>query len=108
MGEESTWFDLLPGVRNLELFMKHYLQRDKLGVQMFPSAFSITHVLEVFCVLVFVCIGAIAFRAATAKRDREAIVPPANLTLRNLFEMFTDAVFSVATGVMGEENARRF
>jgi F-type H+-transporting ATPase subunit a len=108
MGEETTWFDLLPGVRNLELFAKHYLARDKMGVQMFPSAFSISHVLAVFCVLIFVCIGALAFRSATTKGGRDAIVPPSKLTLRNMFEMFTDAVMSVANGVMGEQNARRF
>jgi F-type H+-transporting ATPase subunit a len=108
MGEETTWFDLLPGVRNLELFAKHYLARDKMGVQMFPSAFSISHVLAVFCVLIFVCIGALAFRSATTKGGRDAIVPPSKLTLRNMFEMFTDAVMSVANGVMGEQSARRF
>ncbi|HEY2749604.1 MAG TPA: F0F1 ATP synthase subunit A [Polyangia bacterium] len=108
MGEETTWFDLLPGVKNLELFCKHYLGRDHLAVAMLPSAFSISHVLEVFCVLIFTALGAFAFSAATKKDDRDAIVPPAKLTLRNLFEMFTDAVLNVATGVMGEENARRF
>jgi F-type H+-transporting ATPase subunit a len=108
MGEETTWFDLLPGVRNLELFAKHYLARDKMGIAMFPSAFSISHVLAVFCVLIFVSIGALAFRAATATGGRDAIVPPPKLTLRNMFEMFTDAVMSVANGVMGEQNARRF
>jgi F-type H+-transporting ATPase subunit a len=108
MGEETTWFDLLPGVKNLELFAKHYLGRDTLGIQMFPSAFSISHVLAVFCVLIFTCLGAFAFRASTKKGGREAIVPPSKLTLRNMFEMFTDAVMSVATGVMGEANARRF
>ncbi len=108
MGEETTWFDLLPGVRHLELFAKHYLGRSNLGVEMFPSAFSLTHVLAVFCVLIFVSIGALAFRASTAGGGRDAIVPPGKLTLRNLFEMFTDAVMSVANGVMGEQNARRF
>ncbi|MCU1279941.1 MAG: synthase subunit [bacterium] len=108
MGEETTWFDLLPGVRNLELFAKHYLERNKLGVQMFPSAFSLTHVFEVLCVLIFATVGAFAFRAATTTSDRSAIVPPPKLTLRNVFEMFTDAVMSVANSVMGEQNARRF
>ena len=108
MGEETTWFDLLPGVKNLELFAKHYLARDKMGVQMFPSAFSISHVLAVFCVLVFAILGGLAFRSAMARGGREAIVPPSKLTLRNLLEMFTDAVISVANGVMGEQNARRF
>ena len=96
MGEETTWFDLLPGVRNLELFAKHFLARTQLGVQAFPSAFSITHVLAVLMVLAFVTIGAFAFRAAIAGGGKDAIVPPSKLTLRNLFEMFTDAVMGVA------------
>jgi F-type H+-transporting ATPase subunit a len=108
MGEETTWFDLLPGVKNLELFAKHYLARDKMGVAMFPSAFSISHVLAVFCVLLFAILAGVAFRSATARGGREAIVPPSKLTLRNLLEMFTDAVLSVGNGVMGEQNARRF
>jgi F-type H+-transporting ATPase subunit a len=108
MGEETTWFDLLPGVKNLELFAKHYLGRDHAAIAMFPSAFSISHVLAVVCVLIFACLGAFAFSAATKNGGREQIVPPSRLSLRNLFEMFTDAVMSVATGVMGEENARRF
>src|SRR6185312_6703831 len=108
MGEETTWFDLLPGVKNLELFLKHYLARDHAAVAMFPSAFSISHVLAVFCVLIFAIIGGFAFSAAVSRGGREAIVPPEKLTLRNLFEMFTDAVLSIANGVMGEQNARRF
>jgi F-type H+-transporting ATPase subunit a len=108
MGEETTWFDLLPWTRSLELFAKHYLGRSQMGVAMLPSAFSLTHVLATACVLLFVIIGAFAFRASTAAGNRDAIVPPSKLTLRNLFEMFTDAIMSVANGVMGEENARRF
>ena len=108
MGDETTWFDLLPGVRNLELFAKHYLARTQMGVQAFPSAFSLTHVFAVAMVLVFVTIGAFAFRAAVATGGERAIVPPSKLTLRNLFEMFTDAVLGVAEGVMGPDNARRF
>jgi F-type H+-transporting ATPase subunit a len=95
-------------VKNLELFAKHYLARDKMGVAMFPSAFSISHVLAVFCVLLFAILAGVAFRSATARGGREAIVPPSKLTLRNLLEMFTDAVLSVGNGVMGEQNARRF
>jgi F-type H+-transporting ATPase subunit a len=108
MGEETTWFDLLPGVRSLELFAKHYLGRSQMGVAMLPSAFSLTHVFAVALVLLFVIAGALAFRASTTTNDRSAIVPPPKLTLRNLFEMFTDAVLSVGIGVMGEKNARRF
>jgi F-type H+-transporting ATPase subunit a len=108
MGEHTTWFDLLPGVKNLEEFSRQYLARTQLGVQGFPSAYSITHVLSTFLVLLFVSVGAIAFSSAVARGGREAIVPPARFNLRLMFEMFVDAVVSVASGVMGEKNARRF
>jgi F-type H+-transporting ATPase subunit a len=107
MGEEATWFDLLPGVKNLEEFMRQYFER-RAGLTMFPTAFSITHVLAVALVLVFVTIGAIIFKSAVSKGGEAAIVPPSTFNLRNLFEMFTDAVLNVAEGVMGEKNARRY
>ncbi|MDB4970319.1 MAG: synthase subunit [Myxococcales bacterium] len=108
MGEETTWFDLLPGVKNLEHFAKHYLARTQAGVQAFPSAFSLTHVFAVLMVLLFVTIGALAYRSEVSKGGEKAIVPPPKLTLRNLFEMITEAVLGIAEPVMGPENARRF
>jgi F-type H+-transporting ATPase subunit a len=108
MGEETTWFDLLPGVKNLEEFAKHYLQRDTVAIQQFPSAFSLTHVFAVAMVLVVVTICALAFKGAISGGGEKAIVPPRKFGLRNLVEMFTDAVFGIAVGVMGEKNARRF
>jgi F-type H+-transporting ATPase subunit a len=108
MGEETTWFDLLPGVKHLEEFSKIYLARTDTAITMFPSSFTLTHVLAVTLVLIFVTIGALAFRGAVAGGGKSAIVPPSKLTLRNLFEMLTDAVMGVAEGVMGPENARRF
>jgi F-type H+-transporting ATPase subunit a len=107
MGEETTWFDLLPGTRNLELFAKQYLERT-FWLQAFPTAFSITHVLGALLVLVFCAIGAIVFAGAVAKGGRDAIVPPEKFNLRNLFEMFTDAVVGLASNILGEKNARRF
>ena len=35
MGEETTWFDLLPGVKNLEAFARQYLSRDHAMVQQY-------------------------------------------------------------------------
>src|SRR4051812_48875573 len=108
MGEETTWFDLLPGVKNLEHFARHYLSRTEVGVQAFPSTFSLTHVFAVAMVLVFVTIGALAFKSAVSKGGEAALIPPARFSLRNLFEMLTEAVLGVAEPVMGVENARRF
>jgi F-type H+-transporting ATPase subunit a len=107
MGNETTWFDLLPGISNLEQFAKYYMARTQ-GTQSFPSSFTMTHVFGALLVLAFVTLGALAFRAGVAGGGRDAIVPPSRLNLRNLFEMFTDAVLGVASGVMGEKNARRF
>lgn len=108
MNPESTWFDLLPGLKNLEELTRPHLARTKLGVDQFPSHFTFTHVWHVALVLLFVIIGAIAFSRSVAKGDESAIVPPKKFGLRNLFEMFTEAVLSMASGVMGEANARRF
>jgi F-type H+-transporting ATPase subunit a len=107
MGEETTWFDLLPGVKNLELFARPYLERTQ-GTQQFATAFTLTHVLEAFMVLVFVLVGALAFSRTVKRGGEAALIPPAKLTLRNLFEMLCDAIFSTAVGVMGEKNARKY
>src|SRR4051812_30472013 len=72
MGEETTWFDFLPGVKNLEEFARQYLGRSEAGVQAFPSAFSLTHVFAVLLVLLFVTVGAVVFRASVARGGREA------------------------------------
>jgi F-type H+-transporting ATPase subunit a len=108
MGEEATWFDFLPGVHNLVEFSRLHLARTQIGVQQFPSAFSLTHVFSVILVLILVSIGAFVFYGNMKKGGRQAIVPPSKFNLRNLFEMFTDATLSIAEGVMGEKNARRF
>jgi F-type H+-transporting ATPase subunit a len=107
MGEESTWFDLFPGLHNLTEFASQYLGRTK-GLDQFPTGFTMTHVYSVALVLLFVTIGSLVFSAKMAKGGRDAIVPPRKFNLRNLFEMFTDAILGIAEGVMGHHNARRF
>jgi F-type H+-transporting ATPase subunit a len=107
MGEETTWFDLLPGVGNLEHLARVYLGRES-AVQQFPTGFSLSHVFAVALVLVFVTFGALVFRRAIAGGGEAALVPPSKFNLRNLFELFTEAVLGLAEGVMGPKNARRF
>jgi len=107
MGEETTWFDLLPGVHNLAKFAEQFLGR-KAGLQAFPTAFTLTHVFAVALVFLFCVIGALSFSSAMSKGGEAAIVPPRKWNLRNLFEMFTDAVLSVGESVMGPKNARRY
>jgi len=118
MGEETTWFDFLPGVQNLKAIAAHLLGRETpdqgmyFRWQMFgDSNFTLAHVMGALLVLLFAIVGAISYRRAVAGAEQgaeAAIVPPPRFGLRNLFEMFTDAVMSIAEGVMGPKNARRF
>lgn len=108
MGEETTWFDLIPGMHGLKQVAEVHLGR-QMKWQMFQETnFSLAHVMGALLVLCFVVIGALAYNSAVGKGGDDAIVPPAKFNLRNLFEMFTEAVLGIATGVMGEKNARKF
>lgn len=112
MGEETTWFDFLPGVHHLQLFAQEKLGRTWHWQMFQETNFDLAHVFGALLVLLFVVIGAVVYRTAVAGAGQPgndaAIVPPDRFNLRNLFEMFTDAVVSVSSGVMGEENARRY
>lgn len=117
MGEHSTWFDFLnalPGWRNLHHILEVQLGRGE-GTErpwdfaMFGAThFTLTHVLGFAFVGLFLIFGAIAYNSAVSKSERDGIVPPARFNFRNLFELFTDAVFSMAESVMGKKNAERF
>lgn len=115
MGAESTWFDLLPGLRNLEHTLAFYLGRETpdekfyFRWQMFgPSHFTMAHVYGALIVLLLALLAGLWFRRSLAREGDKAVVPPAQFGARNLVEMFTDAVLSVSEGVMGAKNARRF
>jgi F-type H+-transporting ATPase subunit a len=107
MGEETTLLDLLPGVHNLKAVVAPYLGRT-MATDAFPTHFTITHVLGTIAVLIFVVIGALAFKAAMNRGGEQAIVPPRTFSLRLLFEMCSDAVYSTAESIMGEKNAKRY
>src|SRR5262245_32207069 len=113
MGEESTWFDLLPGLQNLTEYLKQYLGRENPTQRFFfqagpfaESPFTLTHVLASLLVLLFVTFGAMSFASAVQRGGEEAIVPPARFSLRNLFELLGDALWNLMKSVMGESNAR--
>lgn len=108
MGEETSWFDLLPGAHGLKIVLQHSLGRDWKWLMFQDTAFGIWHVAGALMVLCFVIIAGLAYKGAVGKGGDEAVVPPATFNLRNLVEMFTEAVLSVAEGVMGPKNARRY
>ena len=115
MGEESTWFDFLPGLVNLIAWAKQYLGREDPSQGFFfqggpfvDSHFNLTHVFSALLVLAFVTLGAMSFSSAMRKGGDEAIVPPAKFSLRNLFEVVGDALWNLTRNIMGEQNGRKY
>jgi F-type H+-transporting ATPase subunit a len=117
MGEHSTWFDFLNGFewwRNLTHKADHYLGRGEHTVAPWKAPafeateFTLTHVLLLMTVALFLVFGAFTYRGAVVRAGQAAVVPPPRFNLRNLFEMFLDGVLSMMESVMGKKNAVRF
>ena len=109
MGEHGTWFDFLNRfdwwVRFNE-WASHKLGRTA-GTAMFPSGFTLTHVLMTFLVLLFVIWGSITFYRGLQSKDK-GLVPPRTMNLRNFFEYMAESVYGLVEGTMGPKNAARF
>ena len=109
MGEHGTWFDYLNRFswwRDLNAKAADTFGRES-GTGMFPTHFTLVHVLATLCVIAFVVWGAMAFRRGLATADG-GIVPPRKMNLRHFFEMTAEGVYGLVEGGMGEHNARRF
>jgi F-type H+-transporting ATPase subunit a len=107
MGEHETWFDLLPGYRNLEEFLRPYLERHWQWAVFQETHFSLAHVAGSVLVFLFVLLGALRFRSALATAEGR-LVPPPSFGFRNFFEIFTESFYNLMEQVMGPKNARRF
>jgi len=108
MGEHGTWFDYLNRFswwRDVQHWAADKLGRTS-GTKMFPSGFTLTHVLITLLVVIFVTWGAIAFYRGTKTADL-GVVPPRKLTFRNVFELLAESLYGFVEGAMGE-SARRF
>jgi F-type H+-transporting ATPase subunit a len=109
MGEHGTWFDFLnrwsvyPEVQHK---LEGVLGREKL-VGLFPTHFTLTHVLTTLLVLLFVLYGALKFRAGTKSKDG-GLVPPRKMSIRHFFEVMTEGLYGMVEGAMGAANAKRF
>jgi F-type H+-transporting ATPase subunit a len=109
MGEHGTWFDYLNRFSWWHDF--HRWAEAKLGrtggTAMFPTGFTLTHVLITLLVVIFATWGALAFYQGTRSADKGA-VPPRKFTLRSAFEMLAESLYGFVEGAMGEASAARF
>jgi F-type H+-transporting ATPase subunit a len=108
VGPHSTWFDFLPGVGQLKLFLQGPLQRTWTWQVFQTTHFEITHMLVAVLVAVLLVMGAFGYRSSVSKLGEQAILPAPRLSVRAVFEGLADAVFGLLEGVMGEKNARKF
>jgi len=107
MGEHTTWFDYLDsGIKNdlQQLFGREW------EWMMFTKQeiFSSTHMYFGLLIALFVLYGASRFSSAMRGGGNQALIPPAKLNIRNVFEIICDAILNVMEGVMGEKNSRKF
>jgi F-type H+-transporting ATPase subunit a len=109
MGEHGTWFDYLHRFEWWNDFL--HWGESKLGrtagTEMFPSHFTLTHVLITLLVVLFTAWGAISFYRGTRTADL-GVVPPRKFTFRNMFEILAESLYGFVEGAMGESLARRF
>lgn len=109
MGEHGTWVDYLnrlPAWVDFTHWAEGKLSRTA-GTAMFPSGFTLTHVVLTFVVLLFVIWGSLSFFKGTKTKD-EGIVPPRKMNLRNFFEFTAESVYGMVEGAMGPKNAPKF
>jgi F-type H+-transporting ATPase subunit a len=74
---------------------------------MFPSGFTLTHVLITSVVVLFIAWGSITFFKST-RDEAKSIVPPRKLTFGNFFEILAESLYGFVEGAMGEKGAARF
>jgi F-type H+-transporting ATPase subunit a len=109
MGEHGTWFDYLHRFQWWQDF-NHWAEAKlgrTAGTGMFPTGFTLTHVLITLLVVAFVTWGALSFAKGLRSHDK-GLVPPRKLSLRNAFEILAESLYGFVEGAMGEKAARRF
>lgn len=108
MGPHGTWFDYLPGYEGLKHSAQQSLGRNWTW-QVFQSTyFEITHVFAALVVVLLIGAGALAYKRSVSLAGDAALLPPARLGIRAVFEGLGDIVFGLLEGTMGEKNARKY
>ncbi|MGE0547099.1 MAG: F0F1 ATP synthase subunit A [Kofleriaceae bacterium] len=109
MGEHGTWFDYLHRFswwQDINHAAQGAFER-KTALGMFPTGFTLTHVLITILVVLFTLWGAVSFLRGLKSPD-QGMVPPRNMNFRNFFEFLAESLFGMVESAMGEKNAKRF
>ena len=106
MGPHGTWFDFIPGIKGLEAQLHGPLARTWTWQSLQATHFEITHMLIAILVVLLIGAGAFVYASSVRRLGDEAILPPAKLGTRAIFEGLADMVFGLLEGVMGAKNAQ--
>ncbi|HEY0706903.1 MAG TPA: F0F1 ATP synthase subunit A [Polyangia bacterium] len=107
MGPHGTWFDFIPGMKELEAAAKERLGREWTWEVFQATYFEISHVLIAAFVVLLLILGTAAYRRRVTALGEDAVLPEKRLNLRSIFEGLADMVFGILDGIMGEKNARK-
>jgi len=108
MGAHDTWFDLIPGFKQLTDSLQGPLGRTWTWQVFQTTHFEISHVMVALVVALLLIVAAAKYRSSVAALGEEAILPPAKIGVRAIMEGLADMVFGLLEGVMGEKNARKY
>jgi F-type H+-transporting ATPase subunit a len=108
MGPHGTWFDFIPGIKGLEQQLHAPLARSWTWQSLQTTHFEISHMLIAALVVLLIAMGSFAYARSLRKLGDEAILPPAKLGTRAIFEGLADMVYGLLEGVMGAKNARKY
>jgi F-type H+-transporting ATPase subunit a len=108
MGPHGTWFDFIPGIDGLKASLHEPLARTWTWQSFQTTHFEISHMLIAALVVLLIGLGAVSYASSVRKLADEAILPPAKLGTRAIFEGLADMVFGLLEGVMGAKNARKY
>jgi F-type H+-transporting ATPase subunit a len=108
MGPHGTWLDFIPGIDGIKATMRQSLGRTWTWQSLQATHFEISHVFIAALVALLIGLGAFSYASSVKKLGDEAILPPAKLGGRAIFEGLADMVFGLLEGVMGPKNARKY
>jgi F-type H+-transporting ATPase subunit a len=106
--EHTAWSDYLyylPGWENLSQTLQRWLGRETEFAIFGESYWTLSHV--VFALLALLIIAYAGRRFYQSVRAEGGLVPPPRVTVRNLLEVISEALFGLMVQVMGEKHARR-
>ncbi|TPV96652.1 MAG: F0F1 ATP synthase subunit A [Myxococcales bacterium FL481] len=110
MGDHDTWYTVL--MPEFWARLEHGPLKEQLGREwewMFFSDthFSLVHVAGALITCLFLVFAASRYRASIEDQTK-GVVPPRRWTLAAMVNGFVEAVFNMATDIMGEDQARKF